>query len=126
MGSKPTVQLAPYILTNIIREHITPKRINPEELKTSIWIYIYGNLKQWSPLGVYFDLPIVTDISYTGAGLYQMIVERPKYCAVVKDITQIDEYRIVIHIKLKTRLFKKKLLYRYGGAINYLNSKGNF
>lgn len=125
MGSKPTVQLAPYILTNNTRSSLSPKR-NSDRSKASVWIYIYGNLKELSQHGVHFDLPIVSDIPYTGDGLYLMKVESPKYCATVTNVTQIDQYRIVIHIRLKTRWFKKKLAYSYGGAINYLDSRGNF
>jgi hypothetical protein len=126
MGAKPVHQLAPYIITDYTRESISPKRKKSDRTKAAVWVYIHSNLKRWWKLSTRLELLIISDRPCRGHMFNNLKVERQYYYAVVTEVDELDHNQFLLHIKVKRRLTKKKLDYHYGGAINYLDSYGNF
>lgn len=116
MGAKPVTQLDPFIMTKVIRNDTT-------WMKGPVWFYIYSHLKQWNKLGTYFDLPVVSDDPIPDGALNGMKVDNSKYYARVKNVTYLDNKTVSLRIKVVRRLIDKRTDYRYGGVINYLDSK---
>lgn len=115
MGAKPVTQLAPFIMTKAIRNDTT-------WTKGPVWFYIYTHLRQWSKLGTYFDLPVVGDSTISNGVFNGMKVDAAKYYAEVKNVKRIDQTTVCLRIKVGRRFKEKRVDYRYGGVINYLDS----
>ena len=114
MGAKPTIQLAPFIITKTIRNESNWS-------KGPVWFYIYTHLKEWNRLGEYFDLPIILEDEIVPMAFQGLKVEDPWYYAVVQRVTPINKKTVCLHIRVDRRLLEKKVDYRYGGMINYLD-----
>ena len=118
MGAKPVIQLAPFIMTKAIRTDTT-------WAKGPVWFYIYTHLKQWNKLGTYFDLPVVGEEAIPNGSFNGMRVDESKYYAKVKNVTHLDNETVSLRIKVVRRFIKKRIDNRYGGVINYLDSRTN-
>lgn len=116
MGARYVIQLAPFIMTKAIRNDTTWS-------KGPVWLYIFTHLKQWSKLGTYFDLPIVAENNIMNGTFNGLKVEAAKYYAKVKNVDYIDNKTACLRIKVVRRFKKKRVDYRYGGVINYLDSE---
>jgi len=126
MGTKPVHQADPFIITKNIRGSLPLMRKDSDRVRASIWIHIYSNLKEWQKKGSKVSLTVTMDQQYQLENLKYMKIHRSYHSAEITGVEQSDDCEFILHIKIRRLSFWKKVDYRYGGVLNYLDSRGNF
>src|SRR5665648_195744 len=105
MGAQQTVQATPYNYTGSIDQ---------------VWTYIKSRLKSWHSKGTNVDLPIISNEHLLPSQFCDLKVDTGRYKANVIRVTNLAPNTLVMTIRVKRRVFKKKLDYQYGGVINFV------
>lgn len=115
MGAKPVIQLNPFIATKSSKNDV-------HWLRNIIWFFIFTNMKRWSRKGTRFDLPIISDREMPFSLFSDMKIDSPGVYARVSVEKYLSGKTLTLRVKVKRRLIKKKVDYRYGGLMANLDS----
>lgn len=115
MGAKPVIQLNPFIATKNSTNDV-------HWLRNIIWFFIFTNMKRWSRKGTRFDLPVIADKEVPFSLFADMKIDSPEVYARVSLDKYLSCKTVTLRIKVKRRVLKKKVDYRYGGLMANLDS----